>query len=105
MNDWSPEIATDRRFQLNAREQRILANELVHDITGLGPLEQLLEDDTIADIMVNGPHRTFIEKAGKVTLANVHFRDQAHLMVCASASPPLSDGASTMNRVRWLTPA
>jgi pilus assembly protein CpaF len=77
------EIATDRRFQLNAREQHIIANELVHDITGLGPLEALLEDDLIADIMVNGPHRTFVEKAGKVTLANVHFRDQAHLMnVC-----------------------
>jgi pilus assembly protein CpaF len=77
------EIATDRRFQLNAREQRILANELVHDITGLGPLEQLLEDDAIADIMVNGPHRTFVEKNGKVAMTNVHFRDQAHLMnVC-----------------------
>jgi pilus assembly protein CpaF len=77
------EIATERRYQLNAREQHILANELVHDITGLGPLEQLLEDDQIADIMVNGPHRTFVEKGGKVTLANIHFRDQAHLMnVC-----------------------
>ena len=77
------ELATDRRYQLNAREQHVLANELVHDITGLGPLEQLLEDDAIADIMVNGPHRTFVEKGGKVTLANIHFRDQAHLMnVC-----------------------
>ena len=74
------EIATERRFHINAREQHILANELVNDITGLGPLEQLLEDDSIADIMVNGPHRTFIEKAGKVTLSNIHFRDQAHLM-------------------------
>jgi pilus assembly protein CpaF len=77
------EIATERRYQLNAREQHILANELVHDITGLGPLEGLLEDDGIADIIVNGPHRTFVEKGGKVTLANIHFRDQAHLMnVC-----------------------
>ncbi len=74
------EIATERRFQLNAREQHILANELVHDITGLGPLEQLLEDDSIADIMVNGPNRTFIEKGGKVTMANIQFRDTAHLI-------------------------
>ena len=74
------EIATERRFQLNAREQFVLANELVHDITGLGPLEQLLEDDSIADIMVNGPHRTFVEKGGKVSLANIHFRDTAHLI-------------------------
>jgi pilus assembly protein CpaF len=77
------EIATERRFQLNAREQHVIANELVHDITGLGPLEQLLEDDAIADIMVNGPHRTFVEKGGKVSLANIHFRDTAHLInVC-----------------------
>ncbi len=77
------ELATERRYQLNAREQHVLANELVHDITGLGPLEQLLEDDSIADIMVNGPHRTFIEKSGKVTLANINFRDTAHLInVC-----------------------
>jgi pilus assembly protein CpaF len=74
------EIATERRFQLNAREQHILANELVHDITGLGPLEQLLEDDQIADIMVNGPNRTFVEKGGKVTLANIQFRDTGHLI-------------------------
>src|SRR5580692_1215859 len=40
------EIATDRRMQLNAREQHALANELVHDIVGLGPLEPLLEDDS-----------------------------------------------------------
>ena len=94
------EIATERRFQLNAHEQHILANELVHDITGLGPLEKLLEDDSIADIMVNGPDRTFIEKAGKVSLANVHFRDQAHLMnVCqriASAVGRRIDEASPM---------
>ena len=77
------ELATERRYSLNAREQHVLANELVHDITGLGPLEQLLEDDSIADIMVNGPHRTFIEKGGKVTQANIHFRDTAHLInVC-----------------------
>jgi len=94
------EIATERRYQLNAREQHILASELVHDITGLGPLEQLLEDDAIADIMVNGPHRTFVEKGGKVTLANIHFRDQAHLMnVCqriAAAVGRRIDEASPM---------
>ncbi|MEJ0015827.1 MAG: CpaF family protein [Acetobacteraceae bacterium] len=77
------EIATERRVQLNAREQRELAKELVHDITGLGPLEPLLEDDTINDIMVNGPRKIFIERRGKVALSNAHFRDTAHLVnVC-----------------------
>jgi pilus assembly protein CpaF len=73
------EIATERRVQLNAREQRALARELVADMMGLGPLEILLEDDGIADIMVNGPSRVFIERNGKVELSTVRFRDDQHL--------------------------
>lgn len=74
------EMATERRVNMNAREQRALAEELVHDILGLGPLEPLLEDDTIADIMVNGPDKTFVERSGKVVLSGIRFRDTAHLM-------------------------
>ena len=73
------ELATERRIQLNAREQRALAGELVDDILGLGPLEPLLEDESISDIMVNGPDKTFVERGGKVVLSNVRFRDTAHL--------------------------
>jgi pilus assembly protein CpaF len=73
------EIATQNRIQLNAREQRSLATELVHDIVGLGPLEPLLADDSIADILVNGPNRVFVERRGKTTLSNVRFRDVQHL--------------------------
>ncbi len=73
------DIATERRIQLNAREQRQLASELVNDMLGLGPLQPLLDDDGIADIMVNGPDRVFIEKGGRVTLSNVKFRDAQHV--------------------------
>ena len=73
------EIATERRIQLNGREQRVLAGELVHDMLGLGPLEPLLADESIADIMVNGPDRIFVERRGRVEQANVRFRDTAHL--------------------------
>ena len=73
------EIATAQRFQLNAREQRQLAGELVDDMLGLGPLEPLLEDDSITDIMVNGPNRVFVERGGKVTLSDIRFRDAAHV--------------------------
>jgi pilus assembly protein CpaF len=73
------EIATQNRIQLNAREQRGLATELVHDIVGLGPLEPLLADDTISDIMVNGPNRVFIERRGKTVQSTVRFRDTQHL--------------------------
>jgi pilus assembly protein CpaF len=73
------EIATARRFQLNAREQHQLAEELVDDMLGLGPLEPLLEDDSITDIMVNGPNCVFVERGGKVVLSDIRFRDSAHV--------------------------
>ena len=73
------DIANERRIQLNGREQRTLAGDLVHDMLGLGPLEVLLQDELIADIMVNGPHRIFIERRGKVELSPIRFRDTAHL--------------------------
>ena len=94
------EMATDRRVHMNAREQRALAEELVHDILGLGPLEPLLDDESIADIMVNGPDKTFVERSGKVVLSNVRFRDTAHLMnICqriASAVGRRIDESSPM---------
>ena len=73
------EIADERRIQLNGREQRQLAVELVDDILGLGPLEPLLDDDSITDIMVNGPDRVFVERRGKLTLSAVKFRDASHV--------------------------
>ena len=73
------ELATSHRIQLNGREQRQLAEELVDDMLGLGPLQPLLADDSIADIMVNGPDKVFVERNGKVTLTDVRFRDAAHV--------------------------
>ena len=73
------QIASERRFQLNGREQRELAAELVNDMLGLGPLEPLLEDETITDIMVNGPDRVFVERRGKMVLSSAKFRDTQHV--------------------------
>jgi pilus assembly protein CpaF len=73
------EIATERRIQLNGREQRGLASDLVHDMIGLGPLEALLEDDLVTDIMVNGPSSVFVERRGKTEPSKAKFRDAAHL--------------------------
>ena len=73
------EIATSNRFQLNGREQRKLAEELVDDMLGLGPLQPLLDDESVNDIMVNGPNVVFVERGGKVSKTDVKFRDAAHL--------------------------
>ena len=94
------QIASERRFQLNGREQRELAAELVHDMLGLGPLEPLLEDETITDIMVNGPDRVFVERRGKMVLSTAKFRDATHVAnVCqriAAAIGRRIDEASPM---------
>src|SRR5271168_3349528 len=73
------DLATERRVQLNGREQRSLATELVDDMLGLGPLEPLLLDESINDIMVNGPDHTFVERGGKLVQVPVRFRDWTHL--------------------------
>ena len=73
------DLATERRVQLNGREQRQLATELVDDMLGLGPLEPLLLDETINDIMVNGPNHVFVERSGKLIQVPVAFRDWQHL--------------------------
>ncbi|MDE8348778.1 MAG: CpaF family protein [Acidocella sp.] len=73
------DLATERRVHLNGREQRQLATELVDDMLGLGPLEPLLLDESINDIMVNGPDKTFIERGGKLVQVPVRFRDWTHL--------------------------
>jgi pilus assembly protein CpaF len=76
-------VAGDQRVQLNGREQTLLADELVHDMLGLGPLEPLLADDRVTDIMINGPGCAFIEVSGRLQKADIHFRDNAHLLAVA----------------------
>ena len=78
------EIATEERIQLNSVEQRNLVTKLVNDMVGLGPLEPLLADESITDIMVNGPNRVYVERAGKLDLTKVRFRDDAHVMNIAT---------------------
>ncbi|MFT8644724.1 CpaF family protein [Gluconacetobacter sp.] len=98
------EIATERRIQLNSREQKILAEELVFDMLGLGPLEPLLDDDRISEIMVNGPDNVFVESKGRLVASGVRFRDTAHLAaICqriASAVGRRIDEASPMADAR-----
>ncbi len=70
-------------MQLSARDQAQLAQELTDDMVGFGPLEPLLRDDTISDIMVNGPDTVFIEVRGKLQKSNVRFRDWDHAAMVA----------------------
>src|SRR5271167_1237271 len=74
------EIVTIKNLVLSIAEQEDLLDDICNDVLGFGPLEPLLARDDIADIMVNGPSRCFIEVGGKIQLTNVRFRDGAQLM-------------------------
>lgn len=74
------EILLEQKVQLNKQERQELVQVLLNDMLGLGPLEPLLSDPTITDIMVNGPNQTFVEKNGKLVLTDIKFRDNQHLI-------------------------
>ena len=74
------EIITIKSVVMSIAEQEQLLTDICNDVLGYGPLEPLLARDDIADIMVNGASRVFIEVAGKVQLTNIRFRDNAQLM-------------------------
>ncbi|TCO69180.1 CpaF family protein [Rhodovulum euryhalinum] len=65
---------------LNKEDRQQLNQELYDEVVGLGPLEPLLQDETINDILVNGPKQIFVERAGKLTLTDITFKDERHLL-------------------------
>src|SRR6188768_813127 len=70
---------TEETF-LNRQERERLIEEVLDETFGLGPLEFLLKDHTISDILINGPKNIYVERRGKMERTNVEFRDNAHLM-------------------------
>ncbi|MBE8955002.1 MAG: CpaF family protein [Quinella sp. 2Q5] len=67
-------------YNLSRGERIQLVDDISNELLGLGPLEPLLQNDSITEIMVNGPRQIFIEQKGKLKLTDVHFYDNAHLM-------------------------
>jgi pilus assembly protein CpaF len=95
-------IANERRFLLNAAEQRNLAREIVDDMLGLGPLEPLLNDEYISDILVNGPDQIYIERKGKLELTTTHFRSAEHVMhvimrIAARVNRPIDESTPMLD--------
>lgn len=65
---------------LSASARQQIARRIEDEILGLGPLEPLLSDPTVSDILVNGPNSVFVERRGKLEATDLRFRDEAHLM-------------------------
>jgi pilus assembly protein CpaF len=75
------EVASEMRLAITKDEELQIATDLADDMIGLGPLQALLDDDSINDIMVNGPNRIFVERRGVVMeMAHLRFRDDDHLV-------------------------
>ncbi|RLD17312.1 MAG: CpaF family protein [Caldiserica bacterium] len=73
-------IAEEASLPLNRDERSEVVTELVDEVLGLGPLEKFLRDETISEIMVNGPQKIYIEKAGKIYLTDARFTSTEQLM-------------------------
>ena len=74
------DILAERRDSLNRLEREALVDDVLDELLGLGPLEPLLQDEAITDILVNGPKIVFIERFGRLERAPTQFQDERHLM-------------------------
>ena len=111
MREAITDVVTDivgvRNLTISAAEQQLLITDICNDVLGLGPLEPLIARDDIADIMVNGSNKVYIEVDGKIELTDVKFRDNQQLMnICqriVSAVGRRVDEASPIcdARARW----
>ena len=73
-------VLAQEAMPLSVAERDRLVNDVQHELFGLGPLEPLLADPTISDILVNSHHTIYIERRGKIEATNVRFKDDEHLM-------------------------
>ena len=79
INDIASEALQEKGIVLNREDRTTLNQELYDEVRGLGPLETLLQDDSVNDILVNGPQQIFVERSGRLELSDVTFKDERHL--------------------------
>jgi pilus assembly protein CpaF len=73
------EVVDEEKVPLSTEERQRLTAELADDVLGLGPLQRLLDDDDVSEIMVNGPERVYVERHGRLELSGVRFTSEEHL--------------------------
>ncbi len=73
-------LATYERTPITLQERERLSKEVLDEVFGLGPLEQLLKDNSISDILVNNYNEVYVERRGRLERSEISFRDDAHLM-------------------------
>lgn len=70
----------DQKLPVNQREVEILSRDARHELIGYGPIQELVDDDAVDDIVVNGPAQVFVERAGRLAEVPVRFMDDAHVV-------------------------
>jgi pilus assembly protein CpaF len=73
-------LLTEEKFPLSGPEKQQLIREVMDEVFGYGPLDEFLRDPYISDILVNGPHKVYIERSGRLEATNVEFLDNDHLL-------------------------
>lgn len=73
------DLFNDNEYQLTTQDQKKIISMIADEITGFGPLRELMEDDSISDIMVNGPEKIFVERSGLITLTDRRFINNTQL--------------------------
>ena len=73
------QLLQQESMPLNQRERAQITQDILHEVLGLGPLEPLLADQSVNDILVNGPKQVFVERSGRLELTPIQFKDDAHL--------------------------
>lgn len=74
------ELIISRDFYVGRLTRRDLAERIVQELCGLGPIDALLDDPTVTEIMVNGPREVFVERSGRIEKTDIVFRDDAHVL-------------------------
>jgi pilus assembly protein CpaF len=74
------ELLIEENKPLNLAEQARLVDDILDEVVGLGPLEPLLKDNSVTDILVNSHRQVFVERGGRLTMTPVHFKDDRHLL-------------------------
>ena len=80
VNAYVAKYVRTEKISLNQKELEIFSEEIIDEMTGFGPIEPLLKDPTVTDILINTHKICFVERFGKLYETKVHFKDEAHLL-------------------------
>jgi len=74
------QVIDEEQLTLSRIESQVLLNQIIDEVTGFGPINSLIQDPEVSEVMVNGPKQVFVERQGRLELTEITFRDNEHVM-------------------------